>query len=77
MRKHQPKPTVTTSTRRARDRSTRELVIRALLRVTAFCTLVVRHHLGDERPAGRVVEGEHEAAGQRDEVEQRPPVAGA
>ena len=41
----------------------------ALFSVTAFCTSVVGDHLGDERPAGRVVEREHEAAGERDEVE--------
>ena len=38
MRKHQPKPTVTTSTPATAGPITRELVMSALLSVTAFCT---------------------------------------
>ena len=69
MRKHHPKPVVTTRTPASAGPITRELVMSALLSVTAFCTSDVGHHLGDERPPGRVVEREHEATGQRGEVE--------
>ena len=69
MRKHQPKPTVTTRIPASAGPITRELVIERAVERDGVLDVDVGHHLGDERPAGRVVEREHEAARERDDVE--------
>ena len=69
MRKHHPKPAVTTRRPASAGPITRELVIERAVERDGVLHVRRGHHLGDERPAGRVVEREHEATGQRGEVE--------
>ena len=65
-RKHQPNPTVATSSPASAGPTTRDDVISALFRLTALCMSSSRHHLDDERAAGRVVERDRHAADERD-----------